>query len=95
MRTVLVSRKMELLDAMQNSKRDTNFITNCIEWLKDHFPPLVKHDQNLALLLVLGGLYFLVMILALLQLVRTHYRFNKSITKQKLFFIFTAFCALV
>ena len=64
-------------------------------WFRAHFPPLVKHDESLVMLLVLGGVYFLVFLMSLTQLLRTHYRLNKSITKQKLFFIFTAFCALV
>ena len=65
------------------------------QWLRVHFPPLVKHDESLVMLLVLGGVYFLVFLMSLTQLLRTHYRLNKSITKAKLFFIFTAFCALV
>ena len=75
--------------------RDGNVIAACIAWLKAHMPPLVKRDESLALLLVLGGVYLMVFVMALTQLLRTHYRLNKSITKQKLFFIFTAFCALI
>ena len=70
-------------------------LTGLLMWLQTLFPPLAKHDGSLARLLALGGVYFLLFVMAIAQLLRSHFRLNKKITKQKLFFIFISFCAII